>query len=74
MKLLADIARCAGRFGLAPDDPICPRREQCARYVALMTSDGADETGEWNRISVFAGLCRDGEDHMIPIDGAPLRE
>lgn len=65
MTLPRDISRCVGRFGLGTDDPICSRRSECARYVALIEGDGEDETGSWNTISVATGLCRDGEDHFI---------
>ena len=70
MTLPRDLSRCAGRFGLGPDDPVCPRREQCARYVALLARDGADETGAWIGVPVATGLCREGEDFLIAVDGA----
>ena len=31
-----DTARCVGRFGLGPDDPVCERRQRCLRYIALL--------------------------------------
>ena len=58
-----DIARCAGRFGLGPDDPVCERRSACQRYLAML---------DWPRdmpypptTPVHTGLCADGSDWMI---------
>ena len=65
MTLPRDISRCAGRFGLGPVDPICPRRTECARYVALINRGGANADGAWIDVPVAAGLCRDGADHFI---------
>lgn len=66
MTLPNDVSPCAGRFGLGPDDPICPRREQCARYQALLAwSHGRPIPVQ---IPVATGLCRDGDDHFIGAD------
>lgn len=35
MTLPYDASRCAGRIGLGPDDPVCSKRETCARYRAI---------------------------------------
>jgi hypothetical protein len=74
MTLPLDISRCAGRFGLGPDDPICERRHECARFVALLNGDGADESGRWRGVPVATGLCRDGDDYFIEMDAADLGE
>jgi len=63
-----DTARCVGRFGLGPDDPICPRREQCARYRQMEADREQFPDGYPMWVSVFPGMCRDGEDHMIEVD------
>ena len=56
-------ARCVGRFGLGPDDPICPRREHCLRYIAMV--QWPEHVAIPIRISVQTGLCRDGDDYFI---------
>lgn len=63
LLLPADIARCVGRFGLGPDDPLCPRRDACVRYQALRQQP--PDTSVPLRTPVHTGLCRDGEDWMI---------
>ena len=65
-----DIARCVGRFGLGPDDPICPRRQQCARYRQIAIDRGRFPDGYPEFVSVFNGLCRDGDDELIPMEEA----
>ena len=68
MTLTRDISRCTGRFGLVPDDPICQRRNECARFVALINGDGTDADGAWIGVQVATGLCRDGGDYFIGAD------
>lgn len=63
MWIANDVTRCAGRFGLGPDDPVCPRREQCLRYRALLEHEPERPVPIY--IAVASGLCRDGEDYMI---------
>ena len=58
-----DTSRCAGRFGLGPDDPVCDRRERCLRYLALL--ERSTETPVPIYVHVATGLCRDGGDWMI---------
>lgn len=65
-----DIARCVGRFGLGPDDPICPRRQQCARYRQIAIDRERFPGGYPEFVSMFTGLCRDGDDYLIPMGGA----
>lgn len=49
-RLSLDVARCAGRpNGLRPDDPVCPRRDTCLRFLHLL------EMGP--RTSVYTGMC-----------------
>jgi hypothetical protein len=61
-----DISRCAGRFGLGPDDPVCPRRQQCARYLSMLGPDREQFPDGYPRhISVHTGMCRHGDDYMI---------
>lgn len=65
-RLPFDVSRCAGRFGLGPDDPLCPRRGECLRYLALL--DHPKESAAMSDVST--GLCRDGGDYLIPVEGA----
>lgn len=68
MTLPLDVSRCAGRFGLGPDDPVCPRREQCARYLAIIGPDRERFPKGYPAIwSVHTGLCRHGDDCMIEV-------
>jgi hypothetical protein len=61
-------SRCAGRFGLGPDDPVCPRRQQCARYLAMLGPDAEQFPGGYlGFISVHTGMCRHGDDYMIKV-------
>ena len=60
-----DISRCVGRFGLGPDDPICPRRDHCARYLAITTDRERWPNGYPPYVPVATGLCRDGDDFYI---------
>lgn len=62
-QLPGDVARCAGRFGLGPDDPVCERRDQCLRYQGLINWPNDDP--ERFRIPVHTGLCASREDWMI---------
>ena len=58
--------RCAGRFGLGPNDPVCPRRQQCARYLAMIGKDRERwPDGYPPEVPVHTGLCRDGQDWYI---------
>jgi hypothetical protein len=63
-----DISRCVGRFGIGPDDPICPRRQQCARYRQIAIDRARFQEGR--PVFVSTGLCRDGDDHLIPMEEA----
>ena len=63
-----DISRCVGRFGLGPDDPICPRRDQCVRYLAIKTDRERWPNGYPPYVPVATGLCRDGDDLCIEGD------
>lgn len=63
-----DIARCVGRFGLGPDDPICPRRQQCARYRQIEIDRERFPDGYPEFVSVSTGLCRDGDDYLIQME------
>jgi hypothetical protein len=57
-----DICRCVGRKALTPEAPICERREQCARYVALL------EQPEGPVLSPVAmHLCTDTDDFLIEV-------
>ncbi|TAA18216.1 hypothetical protein EA658_13805 [Pseudoxanthomonas winnipegensis] len=59
-----DVSRCVGRLGgLGPDDDICPRRDQCLRYLALLDHPAHQPIPL--RVPVHTALCRDGEDWMI---------
>lgn len=58
-----DVARCVGRYGLKPDDPVCRRREQCARYQALLAHPR--DVPIPMRISVAIALCTGEDDYMI---------
>lgn len=64
MSLPNDIARCVGRTALTPDAPICPRREQCARYVALLEHPKGEPI---QYTPVVMHLCTDTEDAMIEV-------
>jgi hypothetical protein len=64
-----NISRCVGRFGLGPDDPICERRNHCARYLEMFKDRERFPDGYPSRISVRTGLCRDGGDFHIPAVG-----
>lgn len=60
-----DISRCVGRFGLGPDDPICPRRGTCLRYLAMAADAERWPNGYPPYVPVSTGLCADGSDHYI---------
>lgn len=60
-----DVARCVGRFGLGPDDPICPHRESCTRYLQITLDRDRFPDGIPLGISYATGLCADGDDYMI---------
>lgn len=64
MILPNDIARCVGRNALTPDSPICPRREQCARYVALLEHP-KDAPIQYTPVAMH--LCSEGDDYMIEV-------
>lgn len=66
MNLSSDVSRCVGRFGLGENDPVCPRRSECARYVAMADDREKYPEGYPESISVSTGLCRDGGDFFIP--------
>ena len=66
-----DTARCAGRFGLADEDQLCPRRLQCPRFIALV--EWPDDEPIPFRIPVHTGLCADGTDWMIGGEACPAR-
>lgn len=68
MTLPDDVSRCVGRFGLGPDDPICPRRNHCARYLEMVGDRERFPGGYPSHISVATGLCRDGGDWCIPVE------
>ena len=65
--LRSDISRCVGRFGLEPDDPVCPRRSTCLRYVTMFHDRIRWAEGYPKTTPVHTGLCRDGGDYFIPI-------
>lgn len=69
MTLSNDTCRCAGRFGLGPDDPVCERREACARYVEFRDHWPNNDPIRYV-IPVSTGLCRDGDDYLIPLEAA----
>lgn len=69
MNLGNDITRCAGRFGLMPDDPICPRRGECQRYRQMDADRQRWPEGYPLTVPVHTGLCRDGGDYLIPVTG-----
>lgn len=58
-----DMSRCAGRFGLGPDDPVCERRDSCLRYIALLQQSRDEPIPSC--VPVMTGLCADGQDWMI---------
>lgn len=74
MKLSHDIARCVGRFGLDEESTICPRRESCARYVTMRADHLRWPHGYPLSVSVHTGLCRHGDDFMIPLNDQPVEE
>lgn len=51
------MARCAGRFGLGPDDPICHLRDSCMRHVAMQADRERWPDGYPERVRVDTGLC-----------------
>lgn len=64
-----DIARCAGRFGLGPDDPICERRNECARHQQMAIDRKRFPDGCPEFIPVHTGLCSPHEhDYLIPLE------
>lgn len=65
-----DIARCVGRFGRDHDDPNCPRRQKCARYRQIAIDRDRFPDGYPESVSVFNGLCRDGDDYLIQMEEA----
>lgn len=69
-----DIARCAGRLGLDLDAPICLRREKCARYLQMFQDLERHANGLPMRLSYYTGLCRDGSDHLIPVNDESDRD
>lgn len=68
MNLPNDVSRCVGRNALTADGPVCERREQCARYVALLNHP----KGESVMVPVAMHLCGDGDDGFIPADDEPI--
>lgn len=67
MSLPFDICRCNGVLGLGPDAPICPRRNQCERHLAI-AKDRESCRGQVAWISVAQGLCIGGADLCIPTE------
>lgn len=67
MTLPNDISRCVGRFGLGVDDPICDRRATCKRYTAMLDDRDRWLAGYPAHVPVATGLCRDGDDHYLPV-------
>lgn len=66
--ILRDVSRCVGRFGLGPDDPVCPRRQQCARYRQLDVDRDRWPDGYPRAVSVQTGMCRDGVDRFLVVE------
>jgi hypothetical protein len=65
-----DIDRCDGRMvslSIGTADPICPRRDQCARY-RQMAIDRANAASAICNIRVTTSLCEGGDDYMIPME------
>jgi hypothetical protein len=63
-----DIDRCDGRMvslSIGTADPICPRRDQCARY-RQMAIDHISASGRY--IPVTTSLCEGGDDYLIPME------
>lgn len=63
-----DIARCDGRMvdlSIGTVDPICPRRDQCARY-RQMAIDRVSASGRY--IWVTTSLCDGDDNYMIPME------
>lgn len=59
MNLPYDMTRCAGRLGIGPDDPICQKRAQCARYLII---DADRDAGIENYKGIpFITHCHDGD-------------
>ena len=71
MILPFSVTRCAGRpHGLGPDDPVCERRNQCARYLAMVGEDRERfPDGYPLSVHVASGLCVDDIDRFRPTDG-----
>jgi hypothetical protein len=69
MSLPFDICRCNGVLGLGPDAPICPRRNQCERHLAI-AKDSESCRGQVAWISVAQGLCMTGEDWLIAAESS----
>ena len=68
MTLPLDVSRCAGRFGPSPGDPVCPRRQQCARYLAMLGPDRERfHDGYPGFVLLHDGLCKDGDDNIIEV-------
>lgn len=67
MSLSLRVTRCAGRpYGLGADDPVCERRNQCARYLAMISKDRERwPDGYPPDVPVHTGLCLDGQDWYI---------
>lgn len=71
MSLSIHITRCAGRpHGLGPDAPVCERRNQCERYLAMVGEDRERfPDGYPLSVRVASGLCADGIDRFRPAGG-----
>lgn len=59
------MTRPGGRFGLGPNDPICPRRGTCLRRLAMFADDERWPNGYPPYVHVSTGLCEGGSDHYI---------
>lgn len=69
MRLFPDNSRCVGRFGLGANDHLCPRRNTCARHVAMTGDRERWPDGYPKSTPVHTGLCRDGGDFFINAEG-----
>ena len=74
--LPSHMRRCAGVFEFGCDGEVCPRRNHCERYLAMVGPDRERwPDGYPLSIKVSSGLCRDGEDwHIAGAEPRPRAE